>query len=1275
MRASWSSFKGRIRANDSSEACQTEPNSALLIAESLFASREFSGLDEGIEIFAVDPPDLRVQPANEAASPWGRYWRGLLEGSALPDSVGCATPPEEGGLLLRPLRGIAADWVFSIDDDSRFISVPPRNCHKANGLPAPVVISNDVFIGATIQDLSNSGPFHLSPAHLSPDSTVALVPLCPIELRYSLPPSLIVHFDFNDLRDGIFRAFAVPSKGGDGLVRLLLTLDDAAVADSFASAAIARQKPSTPTTAAEIAVAERLERFLAAAAGAPPSAHWSTTVDGSSDGNVAVSGTSGLFPSQLHTLAWMAAIEGEDQRTGHMIHVKPIQLAGRSFGSTFSVPLPIGGVIAHPPGAGKTRIAATHIAERRCDSLVLCPGHLLPHWHKELASALGSEGIDKRSSSSSAELLGYSWPSESGLVLLMGYHGLEGLEESDGGGPSGFDNDSSDKMATDKQGVHLVHLLGARLYAVRAFIDEPQDIAPSALAQLMTLAPSFRVRWVLCGTAAAHLRCIGPLLLGAQRWRLATTLDEWRGQPSLCHVYRNRFLRDPEWACLPAPPLRVLDACVTPSQEEAIAAQIAALSGYVVDSVLLLSFGQHATALAIQERQQLAESSRRHGRRISRRRAAAIIAHDEAVVASFTEAPATDTPLAVPAAAAPQTIDISDSDSDSILEYESDTVAAGTRSDAMDRIFTAGSAAPALPKSEWTAVEAQCRSRLAQVEAKLRRLRAKLEAEARAFVLEAEDNNGECLGGTINGVLKRLAFLESDSLAFRYMTAAASTSVPAMPLENSAETWHEVPGHCLASAEWNALLKASGDASVTGKVVRHKELAGMSSEDRSALVASPGALMLMSEAEVGGDFCHAAHTAAGLGAVALLVACDGEVTRPMGYAAEQTAPAIPAAMLPRSVASKLLDAASFSPPGQGTPSSMSSGVFGSLRVLEVSGIAEDAAGGGGGVDEGVMADVVALDDATSQRHHQRMVTLTQERQRLVTSLRFASQVQQQLRAGADTMNELPDMGGGTNAVDVPLSATLSSSACPICLESASAVCVLPECFHCLCRECLQRAAAGNTSFRCPLCRVEVLTWTVSVFRTAPTVFETSTPIPPGVNMLPMVWRGLPSKLQHLVTLVHSLLHPGGGDISCIDEDDGEGPNLLIFTQFLAHVEYIGDLLQAAGISSLRMSGDLAQSMRALATFGTRGAPKVLLLSSQHHASGINLQVARHVIICHPYCTPSATFPEAVSFAELQAFEQQAIGRVRRYPQTQEVTVHRLFAGDTVEEGLYRGSYQ
>ncbi len=286
--------------------------------------------------------------------------------------------------------------------------------------------------------------------------------------------------------------------------------------------------------------------------------------------------------------------------------------------------------------------------------------------------------------------------------------------------------------------------------------------------------------------------------------------------------------------------------------------------------------------------------------------------------------------------------------------------------------------------------------------------------------------------------------------------------------------------------------------------------------------------------------------------------------------------------------------------------------------------------------------------------------------------------------------------------------------CPICLEAPEAVCVLPECFHHLCRVCLQRAAAGGTSFRCPLCRAPVESWHVSVYRIAAASQTAAEAAPAGLHVDAVAWRQLPSKLRRLLGLVHEILHPTDEILHPTDEilhptldpaasgsrgaataraaptaltvpdasssspqqgeEEEEEERVLVYTQWLAHVEHIGATLDAAGIPSLRMSGSLASCMASLQAFGRRGAPRVLVLSSQHHASGINLQVARNLIIVHPYCTPSATRPEFVSFKQLHAFEQQAIGRIRRYPRTEPVRVWRLIGRDSVEEGLYRGQF-
>ena len=68
--------------------------------------------------------------------------------------------------------------------------------------------------------------------------------------------------------------------------------------------------------------------------------------------------------------------------------------------------------------------------------------------------------------------------------------------------------------------------------------------------------------------------------------------------------------------------------------------------------------------------------------------------------------------------------------------------------------------------------------------------------------------------------------------------------------------------------------------------------------------------------------------------------------------------------------------------------------------------------------------------------------------------------------------------------------------------------------------------------------------------------------------------------------------------------------------------------------------------------------------------GANLEVANHVIIIHPYCPANVSKVSIVPLAQAQTFEQQAIGRVLRFPQTKDVHVYRFYSLGTPEEELY-----
>ena len=206
-----------------------------------------------------------------------------------------------------------------------------------------------------------------------------------------------------------------------------------------------------------------------------------------------------LFAHQRRSLAWMRCVEAADPVAGgSSVHVEPLAIAGRTFGSAYEVRLPAGGVVGHPPGAGKTRIAAALIAERAADTTLMAPGHLLPHWEEELSVALGRHGAPIMNVDAPAdgtrgqELLGYHWEG----VLLIGYHAIHSALAAAQDGAIDDDDDDDDDNGGGEPKPAAIRLLGVRLRTARLIIDEPQDI-PSAMhsAVIDRLAPLYRTRW------------------------------------------------------------------------------------------------------------------------------------------------------------------------------------------------------------------------------------------------------------------------------------------------------------------------------------------------------------------------------------------------------------------------------------------------------------------------------------------------------------------------------------------------------------------------------------------------------------------------------------------------------------------------------------------------------------------------------------------------------------------------------------------------------------
>jgi len=1015
---------------------------SLLVGDVLLKHPDLEGLDAAVEIFALD-----IANADCSNPSWGSFWDAAFAAApALPGSIRAALP-EEGGFILRPISipgmaGGAAEVIRSLQlGSSRRVMAPSRQIHADLAFPEPRLVSNEIFC----------------------------------DIRYAMAPSVLQCFDFDDIHDGTLRIFAFPDFEGD--VRALTVVDESAAAAVLAQSATAGMRR------------KRLLQFLHASASAPAAARWPTTADCGgrdlSEGSAEHVQSGGLFAHQKATVAWMNKIEsfgrGKDGRSD-FVQVEPVEFAGISLGSSYEVALPRGGVIAHPPGSGKTRIVATLIAEKSpqsrlpeqqdADTLIVCPAHLKKQWADELASV-----------------------GATGLGLITHYDEIHALSCSSGSGSRW----------------------------TRLIVDEPQDCpAGETWGLLQDLASELRTAgaglWLLCGTAQAHLDSIGRLLLGQRGWNVANRKSEWQGTPHVPHLIHARFIADPPWACLPMPPLEITGQPVVLRPRESADAAVASLAGFVLDGVMLLSFGADTAFAAAQERDQL------------------------------------------------------------LLQ--------------MGWLGSIGTAM--LPSDEhtladWEGTVAQrSQQKLDELSAEI----AELESQEGKHAARYQFASGDA------AFAADLSFLAREAVRFE---VAGLVDTPC------AEE--------ACTAEWNALLPA---CDFTGRLVQTFQGAG----------SQQGHIQLLPVPE-NGDFASVVTAAEHAGANAIIFEADTRGPRPFGYRHDQVPPGIPAAMISSNFASRLKAALSVGTHLQAC-----------LHVITRK-IDEDE----DDVDQGLVSAFIA-EDVVNDELHRRLKALRAERDRCQRALRFARHMRILLE-----QNE---------------------ANCPICFHTGSeaeSFAVMPDCFHVICKTCLDSHAGYDAGFTCPMCRVNVARLEVIVFRAqeanrcgeeSPCLHESKIastqscedtkqlelPAPAnlpsasdsatshlepitdmernedhaiGVSHIGAAWEILPSKLQRLITMLREILSAGAEE------------RALVFTQWAVHVTYLHDVLERHGVQCLALVGELEDTMDALRRFGQPDeACRVLLLSSQRHSSGINLQAARHVIIVHPYCTPTASSRESIS---------------------------------------------
>ena len=116
--------------------------------------------------------------------------------------------------------------------------------------------------------------------------------------------------------------------------------------------------------------------------------------------------------------------------------------------------------------------------------------------------------------------------------------------------------------------------------------------------------------------------------------------------------------------------------------------------------------------------------------------------------------------------------------------------------------------------------------------------------------------------------------------------------------------------------------------------------------------------------------------------------------------------------------------------------------------------------------------------------------------------------------------------------------------------------------------------------------------------------------------------------------------------------------ILIFSQFVKHLDMIAENLTAESLSFLKLTGKDSEKTRArtIRRFEEEKEIQIFLISMKAGGVGLNLTVADYVFILDPWWNP--------------AVEEQAISRAHRIGQSNKVIVYRFITRGTIEEKIH-----
>ncbi|NBO98867.1 MAG: DEAD/DEAH box helicase [Proteobacteria bacterium] len=210
--------------------------------------------------------------------------------------------------------------------------------------------------------------------------------------------------------------------------------------------------------------------------------------------------------------------------------------------------------------------------------------------------------------------------------------------------------------------------------------------------------------------------------------------------------------------------------------------------------------------------------------------------------------------------------------------------------------------------------------------------------------------------------------------------------------------------------------------------------------------------------------------------------------------------------------------------------------------------------------------------------------------------------------------------------------------CPICMDTIpDGQLTLTKCGHKFCWDCITRA--HESGGKCPMCKTVMTNNDIFVVDT-----DSGASGNAALTMLEDIVKASKStKIGNIIYFVRT----------CILDSD----KVILFSQWDELLHKVGDVLVKHGIRLVYCQGSVYQRKRAIQSFTNNPEVKLIMLSSTHAASGINLTVANKIILLEPVYGTSEYRKD---------IETQAIGRADRIGQKRPIDVYRFIIKDTVE---------